>query len=60
MGAAVAAGVVRPDARGDDVLRALGALWMIRDGDDREVATARTLDLIVDGLRFGAPGAPAA
>jgi AcrR family transcriptional regulator len=60
VGAAVAAGVVRPDARGDDVLRALGALWMIRDGDDREVVTARTLDLIVDGLRFGAPGAPAA
>jgi len=52
--------VVRPDARGDDVLRALGALWMIRDGDDREAVTARTLDLIVDGLRFGAPGAPAA
>ena len=60
VGAAVAAGVVRPDARGDDVLRALGALWMIRDGDDREAVTARTLDLIVDGLRFGAPGAPAA
>jgi AcrR family transcriptional regulator len=60
VGAAVAAGVVRPDARGDDVLRALGALWMIRDGDDREAVTARTLDLIVDGLRFGAPGAPSA
>jgi AcrR family transcriptional regulator len=57
--AAVAAGAVRADARGDDVLRALGALWMIRDGDDREAVTARTLDLIVDGLRFGAPGAAA-
>jgi AcrR family transcriptional regulator len=59
VGAAVAAGTIRPDARGDDVLRALGALWMIRDGDDREAQTARTLDLIVDGLRYGAPGAPA-
>ena len=59
VGAAVAAGTIRADARGDDVLRALGALWMIRDGDDREAQTARTLDLIVDGLRFGAPGAPA-
>jgi len=58
--AAVAAGAIRADARGDDVLRALGALWMIRDGDDREAVTARTLDLIVDGLRFGAPGAPPA
>ena len=59
VGAAVAAGTIRQDARGDDVLRALGALWMIRDGDDREAQTARTLDLIVHGLRFGAPGAPA-
>jgi hypothetical protein len=41
------------------VLRALGGPWMIRDGDDREAVTARTLDLIVDGLRFGAPGTPA-
>lgn len=29
---------------------------MIRDGDDREAQTARTLDLILDGLRHGAPG----
>ncbi len=56
VGAAVAAGVVRADARGDDVLRALGALWMIRDGDDREAQTALTLDLILDGMRYGAPG----
>lgn len=60
VGAAVAAGAVRADARGDDVLRALGAVWMIRDGDDREAQTARTLDLIVDGLRYGAPGPPPA
>ncbi|MGE0026896.1 MAG: TetR/AcrR family transcriptional regulator [Thermoleophilia bacterium] len=56
VGAAIAAGTIRADARGDDVLRALGAVWMIRDGDDREEQTTRTLDLIVDGLRYGAPG----
>ncbi len=60
VGAAVAAGAIRADAQGEDVLRALGAVWMIRDGDDREAQTARTLDLIVDGLRYGAPGAPPA
>ena len=59
VGAAVAAGTIRADARSTSSPRALGALWMIRDGDDREAQTARTLDLIVDGLRFGAPGAPA-
>jgi hypothetical protein len=54
--AAIAAGTIRADARGDDVLRALGAVWMIKDGDDREAQTTRTLDLIIDGLRYGAPG----
>ena len=55
--AAVESGTIRADARGEDVLRALGAVWMIRDGEDREAQAARVLDLIVDGLRFGAPGA---
>ena len=58
VGAAVASGTLRADARGEDVLRALGALWMIRDAEDRDAQAARVLDLIVDGLRFGAPGSP--
>lgn len=57
--AAVAAGAVRADARGEDVLRALGAIWMIRSGDDRQAQADRVLDLVIDGLRFGAPGPPA-
>ena len=57
--AAVAAGAVRADARGEDVLRALGAIWMIRSGDDRQAQGDRVLDLVIDGLRFGAPGPPA-
>ncbi len=57
--AAVAAGAVRADARGEDVLRALGAIWMIRSGDDRQAQADRVLDLVIDGLRFGAPGSPA-
>ena len=36
LAAAAAAGTIRPDARGEDVLRALGAIWMIRDGEQRE------------------------
>ena len=57
--AAVAAGAVRADACGEDVLRALGAIWMIRSGDDRQAQADRVLDLVIDGQRFGAPGPPA-
>jgi AcrR family transcriptional regulator len=50
--AAVEAGTIRPDARGEDVLRALGAIWMIRESEDREEQAARVLDLLMDGLRY--------
>jgi AcrR family transcriptional regulator len=50
--AAVEAGTIRRDARGEDVLRALGAIWMIRESEDREEQAARVLDLLMDGLRY--------
>ena len=53
VGAAVDAGTIRPDARGEDVFRALGAIWMIREGPDREEQASRVLDLLMDGLRYG-------
>ncbi len=53
--AAVAAGVVRPDARPDDVLRALGAIWILPESPAREEQARRILDLLMDGLRHGAP-----
>ena len=52
VGAAAAAGTIRPDARGEDVFRALGAIWMIREGEDREEQAERVLDLLMDGLRY--------
>jgi AcrR family transcriptional regulator len=55
VGAAVAAGSIRPDARPDDVLRALGAIWILPEGPDREEQAGRILDLLMDGLRHGAP-----
>ena len=54
IGAAAAAGTIRPDGRGEDVLRALGAIWMIRDGEQREEQAKRVLDLLMDGLRYHA------
>jgi AcrR family transcriptional regulator len=59
--AAAEAGTIRPDARGEDVLRALGAIWMIRESESREEQAGRVLDLLMDGLRYDAsrrsPGA---
>jgi AcrR family transcriptional regulator len=54
VGAAAAAGTIRPDARGEDVLRALGAIWMIRESEQREEQAKRVLDLLMDGLRYDA------
>ena len=51
LAAAVAAGTIRPDARGEDVLRALGAIWMTRESESREEQAGRVLDLLMDGLR---------
>jgi AcrR family transcriptional regulator len=52
--AAVAAGAMRPDARPDDVLYALGAIWVLPESPDREEQAGRILDLLMDGLRHGA------
>jgi AcrR family transcriptional regulator len=55
--AAVEAGSIRPDVDPEDVLRAMSGICMACDlpGVDR---TGRLIDLLVDGLRYGAP-APA-
>jgi AcrR family transcriptional regulator len=52
--AAVESGAIRSDTDPEDVLRALSGICMASDlpGADR---TERLIDLIVDGLRFGAP-----
>jgi AcrR family transcriptional regulator len=50
--AAAEAGTIRADARGEDVLRALGAIWMIRESESREEQAGRVLDLLMDGLRY--------
>ncbi|MDT4937232.1 MAG: hypothetical protein QOG80_903 [Pseudonocardiales bacterium] len=52
--AAVDSGSIRPDAEPEDLLRAMSGICMASDlpGGDR---TGRLIDLIVDGLRYGAP-----
>ncbi len=51
LAAGVEAGSIRPDVTGDDALSLLGAVWMIREGPDRDARTDRVLDLVTAGLR---------
>lgn len=41
----------------DDLILAIGGLWQLAPTDDWRPRAARLLDLVMDGLRAGAPGA---
>lgn len=49
-------GSIRPGVDPDDVLLMLGFLWRTGPGEEGEARVARLLDLVIDGLRLGAPG----
>ncbi|GGN89242.1 TetR family transcriptional regulator [Streptomyces albiflavescens] len=52
-------GSIRPGVDPDDVLLMVGFLWRIGPGEEGEARVARLLDLVIDGLRLGAPAAAA-
>ncbi|MFF0596272.1 TetR/AcrR family transcriptional regulator [Streptomyces antibioticus] len=52
-----AAGTIRPGMTPDDLILAIGGLWQLTPTDDWRPRAARLLDLVMDGLRAGAPGA---
>ncbi|MEU5593034.1 TetR/AcrR family transcriptional regulator [Streptomyces sp. NPDC020298] len=54
--AAEQAGTIRPGVTGDDFLLAIAGLWQIDSADDWRSRANRLLDLVMDGLRVGAPG----
>ena len=53
--AAVQAGRIRSDADPVDLLRALSGICMANDQPGFSDQTARIVDLLLDGLRYGAP-----
>ncbi|NDW03403.1 TetR/AcrR family transcriptional regulator [Jiella pacifica] len=55
IGDAVAAGAIRRDADADDVLHALSSLYSTKDGPDWRERSQRLVNLLMDGLRYGAP-----
>jgi len=55
-----AAGTIRPGLDPDDVLLMMGFLWRIDPRSDWRTRSGRLLDLLIDGLRAGAPRPPGA
>lgn len=56
LAAAVTAGQIRDDVEAYELLRAVGNL-SVATGEDGALHSRRMVDLLIDGLRFGAPGA---
>ncbi|MGA4838072.1 TetR/AcrR family transcriptional regulator [Streptomyces sp. G45] len=51
------AGTIRPGVTADDFLLAIAGLWQLDPQGDWEARAGRLLDLVMDGLRAGRPGA---
>lgn len=50
------AGAIRPGVTPEDFLLAIAGLWQIDPRSDWQPRAARLMDLVMDGLRAGAPG----
>jgi AcrR family transcriptional regulator len=51
-------GTIRPGITPDDLMLAVAGLWMLTPDNDWQDRATRLLDLVMDGLRTGAPGEP--
>jgi AcrR family transcriptional regulator len=54
--AAADAGEIRDDISADDLMRSMGGICMANDQSGPPDGAARLVDLVFDGLRYGAPG----
>lgn len=50
------AGTIRPGMTPEDFILAIAGLWQIDPDSDWQARAGRLLDLVMDGLRAGAPG----
>ncbi|MFP1625206.1 TetR/AcrR family transcriptional regulator [Streptomyces sp. 5K101] len=50
------AGTIRPGVTVDDFVLAIAGIWQIDSRGDWQAQSARLLDLVMDGMRTGAPG----
>ncbi|MBZ6292867.1 TetR/AcrR family transcriptional regulator [Streptomyces olivaceus] len=49
------AGTIRPGVSADDFFLAIGGLWQVDASEDWQPRVTRLFDLVMDGLRAGAP-----
>ncbi len=49
------AGTIRPGVTSDDFILAVAGIWRVDARGDWQTQSARLLDLVMDGLRVGAP-----
>jgi AcrR family transcriptional regulator len=54
LNAGAAAGTIRADVDPEDVLRAMGSVWLVTGEPDWQERARRLLGLLMDGLRYGA------
>jgi AcrR family transcriptional regulator len=54
LNAAVAAGTVRADMAPEDIWQAMSGVWLLPAGEDWAARAQRLLQLLMDGLRYGA------
>nr|BFD86214.1 purine salvage operon transcriptional regulator XdhR [Streptomyces sp. Xyl84] len=54
--AAEEAGTIRPGVSADDFVLAIAGIWQLDPHGDWQSRASRLLDLVMDGLRVGAPG----
>ena len=57
--AGAAAGTLRADADPTDVMRVMNGIWYLPAGPEWRENVGRMLDLVIDGLRYGAGATPA-
>ncbi|WP_069760856.1 TetR/AcrR family transcriptional regulator [Streptomyces sp. LUP47B] len=50
------AGTIRPGVTPDDFMLAIAGLWQLAPDDNWQPQATRLLDIVMDGLRAGAPG----
>jgi hypothetical protein len=60
LAAGAAAGTIRDDVEPADVFASLGGVSLISGEPAQRDQARRLLDLLMDGLRYRAPGGPAA
>ncbi len=53
--AGAAAGTLRADVEPTDVMRVINGIWYLPSGPQWRADVGRMLDLVIDGLRYGAP-----